>query len=141
MIFQEEKRAGAQTVAQALSEDDLFKEMTTRLQALTDAGAAPAEADLGSKSQQSVIIPNSGCEYGDEIQVLPDGAAVEEFLRSMADKEAKNFSKTRRWNAAAGSLDKKQEALLADTAARLDAIEARLERLENLLISQQVLVK
>lgn len=99
-------------------DDTLLAAMGTHLQ----SGAAPEEARTTDQVQ---------FEYGDQAYVLPDEASAREFIANLAAGDATAFQQTKQWNKQPpGVLDGKLEAAFEDIAARLQAIEAVLLRME-----------
>jgi len=95
--------------------------------------------DMG-KHLQDVVTPEElaaadevHCQCGEDVYVLPDGKAMQEFVANLGVSDASAYTKTSVWNKQQGDADNKQLALLADIAARLQTIETILLRLEQSL--------
>ncbi|HWQ61356.1 MAG TPA: hypothetical protein VN521_03535 [Negativicutes bacterium] len=73
------------------------------------------------------------CQCGDDVYVLPDEQAMQEFVANLGVCDASNYTKTTAWDKNQGDADNRQLALLTDIAARLQAIETVLLRLEQTL--------
>lgn len=95
--------------------------------------------DLGSRLRAAGKLPESApadnvdCLCGDEVYVLPDMTAMQEFVANLGVSDASNYSKTTIWNKNQGETDNRHLALLTDISVRLQAIESVLLRVEQLL--------
>ncbi|SDF14583.1 hypothetical protein [Sporolituus thermophilus] len=116
-----------------------LQEIAARLQAIPDAASPEPAAAAGEDMAQFPGDAEVEWQYGEEAYVLPNTAAVDEFLRNLAGSSAENFSQNRLWQKPVMTTgQKKQEALLEEIAARLRAIEEQLARLEKFLMTGDV---
>ncbi|EAX48434.1 hypothetical protein TcarDRAFT_2384 [Thermosinus carboxydivorans Nor1] len=108
----------------------LLQEIAARLQAMPDAASPVPSAAVDKDMAQFQGDADVVWQYGEEVYVLPNTAAVDVFLHKLSGSSAENFSQNRLWQKPVMTTDqKKQEALLEEIAERLRVIEAQLARL------------
>lgn len=118
-----------------------FIQTSEWVQPAAHGGCMPDEAlhELGSRLQTAdglpEVTPADAIDYecGEEVYVLPDAKAMQEFVANLGVSDASSYTKTTVWNKNKGEADEQQLALLTDIADRLQAIETVLLRIEQLL--------
>jgi hypothetical protein len=106
-------------------QDDMLQEMNTRLRALMGNNAG--EQPLGD---ENLVFQNGE----QKVYILPDLAAVEQLRRGLSSKSGES-SKSRMWDRATPVTDSVQDAVFTGLAGRIQVVEAKLQRLEDLIRS------
>lgn len=111
-------------------QDDMLTEMNTRLQAL-----------LGNNSDKKLLTDeNLAFDNGEQkVYILPDMTAVEQLRRGL-NRKSGECSKSRMWDKTTLAADEGQSAA-TELAGRLQILEAKLQRLESVISTSNILNK